>query len=45
MDSYPSVMPLGEGSRKNQLTLNLTIEKILFIVYICFGYDGKLNPK
>lgn len=33
----------GEGSRKNLLLLNLTVEKALFIDDICFGCDRKLN--
>ena len=45
MDSSPSVILFRDGFRKNQLMLNLTIEKVLLIDYVCFGCDRKLNPK
>lgn len=41
MDSGPSIIPLGEGSRNDQLTLNLTIEKALSIDYV----KQKTQPK
>lgn len=41
MDSSPSIIPLREGSRNDQLILNLTVEKALFIDYV----KQKTQPK
>lgn len=44
MDLSPFMIPLGDGSRKNQLILNLTAAKALRIDYIRFGCDRELKP-